>query len=71
MFIRSHRSNRRPTVAPASVQVEAPVEEKISVQEIEVAEEAKKEIKEEIPDIPVSEETPEIKKVGGKRKKRG
>ena len=45
MFIRSHRGNRRPIVAPAPVQVEAPVEEKISepikASEVKVAEEAK------------------------------
>ena len=45
MFIRSHRGNRHPIVAPAPVQVEAPTEEKVSesveISENTVAEEAK------------------------------
>lgn len=53
MFIRSHRGNRRPVVAPAPVQVEAPTEEKVSesveVSEITVAEEAKEPVLEEEP----------------------
>ena len=45
MFIRSHRGNRRPVAAPTPVQVEAPIEEKVSepieASEVKVAEEAK------------------------------
>lgn len=53
MFIRSHRGNRHPIVAPASVQVEAPTEEKVSepieASEVKVAEEAKELVLEEEP----------------------